>query len=138
MLQDEVASRITSKPGEADYGFLTVLVQFYCEASRLFRAPPSAFNPPPKVWSAVVRLAMRESPAAVVEDEEDFFRFVGAAFAQRRKTIFNNLKAYSAQHGAGRSPEEAFRRSQIDPKRRAETLSVGEFAALYKLYRAVS
>src|SRR5262249_9459143 len=93
MLQNEIVDRIISEPGSKDYGYLSVLVQYHCIAKKLFEVPPSAFVPQPKVQSAVVHLAVRSRPEIAVSDEESFFALVRAAFAQRRKTILNNLKA---------------------------------------------
>ena len=129
MLQREVVDRITSGPGGRDYGYLSVLVQYRCEATKLFEVPASAFKPPPKVESAVVRLRMLERPAVVVPDESRFFGVVRAAFAHRRKTIANNLKAASAL-GFSSTIEEALSRARIESRRRAETLSLQEFSAL--------
>jgi 16S rRNA (adenine1518-N6/adenine1519-N6)-dimethyltransferase len=122
MLQREVVDRITAKPGGKDYGSLSVLVAMYCESKRLFDVPPGAFRPVPRVVSSVVRLAFRATAAVDVPDEQRFFAIVRGAFAQRRKTIENNLRAM----GLGGLAELA----GIDPKRRAETLSVEEFASL--------
>jgi 16S rRNA (adenine1518-N6/adenine1519-N6)-dimethyltransferase len=130
MLQKEVVERITSGPGSRDYGYLSVVVQYYCEASKLFLVPPTAFEPVPKVDSAVVRLVFRERPAVEVHDEARFFAVVRACFAQRRKTILNNLKAATSQMNFSSSMEDALRAAGVEPKRRAETLSLDEFAAL--------
>ena len=130
MLQKEVVERITSGPGSRDYGYLSVVVQYYCEASMLFLVPPAAFAPAPKVDSAVVRLAVRERPAVEVHDEARFFAVVRACFAQRRKTILNNLKAAASQMNFSSPMEDALRAAGVEPKRRAETLSLTEFAAL--------
>jgi 16S rRNA (adenine1518-N6/adenine1519-N6)-dimethyltransferase len=132
MLQSEVVDRIAAAPGGKEYGYLSVLVQYYCIVTRLFEAPPSAFKPPPKVWSAVVRLVVREHPAVDVDDAESFFALVRAAFAQRRKTIANNLKAVVAIAMHPGLVELALERAHIDSRRRAETLSIEEFGALYR------
>ena len=132
MLQREVAERIVSEPGNKAYGYLSVMVQYYSLASKLFDVPPSAFAPSPKIWSAVIRLVVRERPVVEVADEAMFFALVRAAFAQRRKTIRNNLKA-AATRLEFRSPvESALEAASIDPRRRAETLSLVEFAELCK------
>ena len=135
MLQKEVADRITTGPGSRDYGYLSVLVQYRCKASKLFDVPPSAFTPVPKVWSTVIRLSVRESPAVHVENEKKFFALVRAAFAQRRKTILNNLKAASSALRFGQPVEQALEASSVTPQRRAETLSIEEFAALFAALR---
>ncbi len=132
MLQREVAERVVAEPGGKEYGFLSVLAQFYCETAKLFDVPPGAFRPAPKVWSSVVRLRVREQPAASVEDEALFIELTKVLFAQRRKTILNNLRA--GKKRIGLSPEVQIavllERLGLDPQRRAETLSVVEIAGL--------
>lgn len=130
MLQKEVADRITTGPGSKEYGSLSVMVQYYCIASKLFEVPPSAFTPAPKVQSAVIRLTVRERPAVQVADEARFFALVRAAFAQRRKTILNNLKAASRALEFSEPLDSALEAASVAPQRRAETLSLAEFAAL--------
>ena len=130
MLQKEVADRITTGPGGKDYGYLSVLVQYHCVASKLFEVPPSAFEPAPKVRSAVIKLTVRERPAVDVADQAQFFALVRASFAQRRKTILNNLKAASSALGLNQNLESALEAASITPQRRAETLSIEEFALL--------
>lgn len=131
MLQKEVADRITSEPGGKEYGYLSVMVQYYSEAEKLFEVPASAFAPPPRVRSAVIRLRVRERAAVEVGDEVKFFKLVRAAFAQRRKTILNNLKAAAKTLDVHTDVESALEAASIEPRRRAETLSLAEFAALY-------
>ncbi len=130
MLQKEVADRITTGPGSKEYGSLSVMVQYYCIASKLFEVPPSAFTPAPKVQSAVIRLTVRERPAVDVADEARFFALVRASFAQRRKTILNNLKAAARALEFSEPLESALEAASVAPQRRAETLSLAEFAAL--------
>jgi len=131
MLQKEVADRITTGPGSKEYGYLSVMVQYHCTTSKLFEVPPSAFTPAPKVRSAVIRLTVRERPAVEVADEARFFSLVRAAFAQRRKTILNNLKGAPKTLEFTQPLEAALEASSVSPQRRAETLSLAEFAALY-------
>lgn len=131
MLQKEVVDRITAGPGGREYGYLSVLVQLYCHASRLFDVPPSAFKPAPKVQSAIARLVSRQRLAVEVSDERKFIALVSAAFAQRRKTLANNLKAATGALKPERSYLEAIEAAGIDPRRRAETLSIDEFGSLY-------
>jgi len=130
MLQKEVADRITTGPGSKEYGYLSVMVQYYCFAKKLFEVPPSAFTPIPRVQSAVIKLTVRERPAVEVSDEAKFFALVRAAFAQRRKTILNNLKAASRAFEFSQPLESALEAASVAPLRRAETLSLEEFAAL--------
>jgi 16S rRNA (adenine1518-N6/adenine1519-N6)-dimethyltransferase len=133
MLQREVVERITAPPGSAERGYLTVLVEAFCVASALFDVPPGAFRPVPKVWSTVARLRARGGAAGVFEDGL-FLRLVGAGFAQKRKTIFNNLRSapadvrelVDAAGGAVSLLEDA----GIDPRRRAEALALAEWAGL--------
>lgn len=122
MLQKEVVDRLAAAPGGKDYGRLSVMVQYRCRVEKLFTVPPGAFQPPPKVDSAVVRLTPHTAPSVDVRDPEVFARVVQAAFSQRRKTLRNSLK--------GQVSAEAMTALGIDPVRRAETLSLQEFAAL--------
>jgi 16S rRNA (adenine1518-N6/adenine1519-N6)-dimethyltransferase len=128
MLQKEVAERITADPGSKKYGSLSIAVQYHTEAQIVIHVPRTAFHPVPDVDSAVVELKVREKPRVAVTDPEAFFRLVRAAFAQRRKTLRNSLI------GSRIFPVErldlAFERTGIVPSRRAETLSMEEFAQL--------
>ena len=132
MLQREVVDRIVAGPGGKEYGYLSVFVQLYCEAKRLFDVPPGAFRPAPKVHSSVVRLRPRSQLQVLIDDEVQFIQLVKTLFAQRRKTILNNLRA--GQTGLGlKDPSQiltALEESLIDPQRRAETLSIAELARL--------
>src|SRR5918911_2342279 len=134
MLQREVVERITAPPGTSERGFLSVLVEAYCETEALFDVAPTSFRPVPKVWSTVVQLRAHERLAAAVNDEALLWSVVSAGFAQRRKTIFNNLRAaldalrslIEMTGGAASLLENA----KIEPKRRAETLTLEEWARL--------
>lgn len=119
MFQKEVAMRIISGPGTKDFGILSVLVQYYYEGVYLFDVKKESFTPPPKVESGVVMLTAREK-LIPVKSEDSFKKIVKASFAQRRKTLRNNLK--------GILTAEKLNDSLFD--RRAETLSVEEFAEL--------
>ncbi|HWQ32585.1 MAG TPA: 16S rRNA (adenine(1518)-N(6)/adenine(1519)-N(6))-dimethyltransferase RsmA [Blastocatellia bacterium] len=132
MFQREVVERITAHPGGKEYGYLSVLTQFYCEAERLFDVPPGAFRPVPKVMSSVVRLRVRATPAVAVRDEAFFLELTSAIFAQRRKTVLNNLKAARARLRIDEAADlaAAIARAGIDPQRRAETLSLAEIGNL--------
>ena len=127
MLQKEVARRITAPPGGKDYGYLSVMVQLWTEARMLFTVPAGAFNPVPKVDSAVVTLRTLDHPSAIAKDYDFFEKIVSAAFSQRRKTLRNALRSSRliADEGIARLDEGG-----IDAARRAETLSVAEFARL--------
>ncbi|TVX85181.1 16S rRNA (adenine(1518)-N(6)/adenine(1519)-N(6))-dimethyltransferase RsmA [Paenibacillus agilis] len=130
MIQKEVAERMAASPGSKDYGSLTVAVQYYSEPEIVCTVPHTVFIPQPNVESAVIRLKVRENPPVQVNDEKLFFDVVQASFAQRRKTLWNNLKArYGAEAGI-EGLQGALETTGIDPKRRGETLSLEEFARL--------
>lgn len=121
MFQREVVERMVAKPCNTERGFLTVCVESAFDVERLFDVPPTAFRPQPKIWSSVVRLTPRSK---AVNDEEAFLRLVSAGFAQKRKTLLNNLK--SGYSNAG----EVLASAGIDPRRRAESLTLGEWTSL--------
>jgi 16S rRNA (adenine1518-N6/adenine1519-N6)-dimethyltransferase len=122
MLQREVVERMVAAPATADYGRLSVMLQYRFAMALALRVPAGAFTPPPKVESAVVRMAPLGAGRPIARDEPLFARLVAAAFSQRRKTLRNAVKALVS--------EGAFARASIDPTRRGETLSVKEFVAL--------
>jgi 16S rRNA (adenine1518-N6/adenine1519-N6)-dimethyltransferase len=134
MLQREVVDRITAPAGSSERGYLSVFVEAYCESEKLFDVSPRAFRPVPKVWSTIVRLRVRSCIAAEVKDEELLWQVVSAGFAQRRKTILNNLRSapvaiqelLKKRGGASIVLCEA----GIPPLRRAETLALEEWAAV--------
>jgi 16S rRNA (adenine1518-N6/adenine1519-N6)-dimethyltransferase len=126
MLQLEVAQRLCAAPGSRAYGGLTVLVALQASASMGFVVPSSAFAPRPKVESAVVRLDVQVAPRVAVDDRRLFRRVVLTAFGQRRKTLRNALGAGFGAEVAG----QLLARAEIDPRRRAETLTLEEFARL--------
>ena len=128
MLQREVAERIAAPPGGKSYGSLSVFTQLHCDVQLAFRVPPGAFRPPPKVDSAVLHLRVLREPRVPLADPRRFEKVVRAAFSQRRKMLANAV-------GAGLGlPLDVVRRAAaaagVDPTRRAETLSLSEFAAL--------
>ena len=127
LLQREVAERLAASPGTRAWGLLSVLLQQRAEVTVERRVPPGAFLPPPRVESAVVRVAFGP-PRSEVADPARFRRLVKAGFAQRRKTLGNALRA--ARLAPAARMEEALRAAGIDPRRRGETLSVEEWAAL--------
>lgn len=122
MLQKEVVERMGARPGGKEYGRLSVMIQVACAVQPLFTVGPGAFHPPPKVDSMVVRLVPYATPPVAIADRAAFALVVRTAFAQRRKTLRNSLKNLVAPEG--------FARLGIDPGRRAETLSLEEFALL--------
>jgi 16S rRNA (adenine1518-N6/adenine1519-N6)-dimethyltransferase len=128
MLQREVAERVAAAPGGRTYGSLSVLTQLYCDVRVALRVPPGAFRPPPQVESAVLHLTVRPEPRVSLPDERRFASVVRAAFAQRRKTLANALAG-----GLGLTADQvraAAAEAGLDPIRRAETLTIPEFAAL--------
>ncbi len=128
MVQKEVAERICAAPGKKDYGAISVLCQYYTEPELVATVPAGSFIPPPKVDSAVLKLKLREKPAAEPADEKYFFKVVKAAFAQRRKTLVNCLA-----NGLGidkNTAAKAITDCGISPDIRGERLSVQEFAYL--------
>jgi 16S rRNA (adenine1518-N6/adenine1519-N6)-dimethyltransferase len=125
MLQKEVVDRITAEPDSAHYGRLSVMVQYFCEPYNLMEVGPSAFDPPPKVDSAVVYLKPWETQPFVANDPGQFADVVAQAFSQRRKTLRNTLKSVISA--------EQMESIGINPQRRAETLSVEEFVKLSNL-----
>lgn len=127
MVQKEVAERMAAQPGGKDYGALSVAIQYYTEPRIAFIVPPTSFIPAPSVDSAVIVCKRRERPPVEVCDEALFFRVVKAAFSLRRKMLSNSLKNMgigSVQVGAW------LEQAGIDGKRRAETLSLEDFAKL--------
>ena len=137
MLQREVVERICAPPASSERGYLSVLVEAYCEREALFDVAPAAFRPVPKVWSTVVRLKLHPRPAVDVEDETLFWRLVSAGFAQRRKTIFNNLRSapgeLSSRIERADGAAHVLEAAQIAPQRRAETLTLEEWARLARM-----
>jgi len=131
MLQKEVADRIAAAPGTKDYGSLSIALQYYTEAETVMIVPRTVFVPQPNVDSAVIRLTKRKQPAVTVQDEAFFFEVVRASFAQRRKTLMNNL--VNNLQGIPKDKdllEQTLQEAGIDPKRRGETLTIEEFGRL--------
>ncbi|TJY38583.1 16S rRNA (adenine(1518)-N(6)/adenine(1519)-N(6))-dimethyltransferase RsmA [Cohnella pontilimi] len=129
MVQKEVAERMAAKPGGKEYGSLSIAVQYYCAPELVCTVPSGAFMPAPNVDSAVIRLTRRSEPAVSVPDEGRFFQVVHAAFAQRRKTLANNLSSLSGKERKGEL-SALLESCGVKPERRAETLSLEEFARI--------
>ncbi len=119
MLQLEVVDRMVAKPSTAEYGRLSVMCQYYCETTRLFNVPPSAFTPRPKVTSSVVRLIPRDSTMRCANDVKILETLLARAFSQRRKTIKNAMKSFL-------SPDDLTALS-LDPRLRPENLSPAQY-----------
>jgi 16S rRNA (adenine1518-N6/adenine1519-N6)-dimethyltransferase len=122
LLQQEVVQRITAPPGGGDYGRLSIMVQYRCKTQYLFHVGRGAFQPPPKVESAVVRLEPYTELPHRADNEHLFAQIVNQVFSQRRKTLRKSLK--------GLSEDRHFELVGIDPGKRPEQLSVGEFVTL--------
>lgn len=131
MLQKEVGDRIAAKPGTKEYGSLSIAIQYSTTAETVMIVPKSVFVPQPNVDSAVIRMLLRDHPAVSVKDERFFFHITKMSFAQRRKTLMNNLTS-GLPDGRKRKSDiaSALERARIEPSRRGETLSMDEFAAL--------
>ena len=126
MLQLEVGERIASPPGSKKYGSISVLLQTYMDITLEFRVPPAAFWPRPKVYSVVLKLVPLPSPRVPIADGKLYERVVRAAFSSRRKMLSNSLQSAFSKD----SVLKALELSSIDPKRRAETLTIEEFGTL--------
>ena len=133
MFQREVVERITATPGTSERGYLTVMVEAYMNVERLFDVPPTAFRPVPKVWSSVVRLIPKEKTEFDL-DPRLFESLVSTAFLQKRKTLQNNLK--QAVKLGITEPARMLDDAAIDPKRRAETLTIDEWQRLFAELRS--
>ncbi|MDG0823719.1 MAG: 16S rRNA (adenine(1518)-N(6)/adenine(1519)-N(6))-dimethyltransferase RsmA [Staphylococcus equorum] len=132
MMQKEVGERLNAQVGTKAYGSLSIVTQYYTETSKVLTVPKTVFLPPPNVDSIVVKLMKRQTPEVDIDDEDRFFKMTKAAFSQRRKTINNN---YQSLFVDGKANKEIIKKwletSDIDPRRRGETLSIKEFAKLY-------
>ncbi|WP_150285665.1 16S rRNA (adenine(1518)-N(6)/adenine(1519)-N(6))-dimethyltransferase RsmA [Rummeliibacillus sp. TYF-LIM-RU47] len=131
MMQKEVADRISAVPGTKAYGSLSIAVQYYMQAEVVMTVPKTVFMPQPNVDSAVLRLLRREKPPVEVINEAFFFEVTRSSFAQRRKTILNNLQS-QLENGKAKKEQilSALAEVNIDPTRRGETLSIVEFGRL--------
>ncbi|QQK74259.1 16S rRNA (adenine(1518)-N(6)/adenine(1519)-N(6))-dimethyltransferase RsmA [Salicibibacter cibarius] len=127
MIQKEVSERLAAVPGTKAYGSLSIAAQYYAEAEEIMSVPATVFMPRPNVDSMIIRFRIRNQPAVDVEDERLFFELIRAAFAQRRKTLTNNLRQWL---GKKADLQEVFQLAGLDGTRRAETLALEEFAAL--------
>ena len=139
MLQREVVERVLAPAGTTDRGYISVLVEAYCETEKLFDVAPGAFRPPPKVWSSVMRLKFRPQINPESTDDSLLWEVVSAGFAQKRKTILNNLR-----HTSGRLQEVIKRnggasivlcKANVDLQRRAETLTLEEWGKIVQAIR---
>lgn len=130
MIQKEVAERMAAKPNSKSYGSLTIAVQYYTEAKIVMTVPKSVFMPQPNVDSSILQLVMREEAPVHVENEEFFFNLVQASFAQRRKTLRNNLTSYFKEQYTKERINEILEGINMDGTRRGESLDMEEFALI--------
>jgi 16S rRNA (adenine1518-N6/adenine1519-N6)-dimethyltransferase len=131
MVQREVADRIAAKPGTRDYGLLSATAQLFARVEKLFTLPPGAFSPPPQVHSSVVRLTMAPRLEELQVEEEPFIAFLKLAFAQKRKTLANNLRG---QYDAD-TMRAAFKTAGVRADVRAEAMSLEKTAAVFRALR---
>lgn len=124
MLQLEVVERMAAKPGSKSYGRLSIMVQYYCQVEKLFNVPPSAFSPAPKVDSAIVKLTPHKKPPDALVSPEELTNLLRQAFAQRRKTLRNNLNNLISA--------EDLKSLDIDPGLRPENLSLDDYVRICK------
>lgn len=122
MLQKEVVDRITSQPGQASYGRLSVMIQYYCQVEKLFNVKPGAFQPPPKVDSAIIRFIPYKILPYKANDPLLFAEIVKKAFSHRRKMLRNNLAEWLQ--------EQDFQELKIDSSLRPEQLSINDYVNL--------
>jgi 16S rRNA (adenine1518-N6/adenine1519-N6)-dimethyltransferase len=128
MVQREVADRIAAEPGSRDYGLLSATAQLFARVDKLFTLPPSAFSPPPQVHSGVVRLTMAPRLDKLRVEEEPFIAFLKAAFAQKRKTLANNLRVQYDAVAIRAALKAAGLRADV----RAEAISLEKMAAMFR------
>jgi 16S rRNA (adenine1518-N6/adenine1519-N6)-dimethyltransferase len=128
MVQREVADRLAAQPGSSEYGLLSATTQLYTTVEKLFTLPPSAFTPPPKVHSTVVRLTVTPRLEGLHVPETAFIDFLKLSFGQKRKTLWNNLKAQYDSKSLRAAMEEVGVKSDA----RSEALSLDKTAALFR------
>jgi len=128
MVQKEVADRIAAEPGSSDFGMLSATTQLYARVENLFTLPPGAFSPPPKVHSSVLRLTIDPQQEKLGVAGDGFIDFLRLSFAQKRKTLWNNLKETYPEARL----KQALAEAHVKPTARAETLSLEESAAIYR------
>jgi len=128
MVQKEVADRLAARPGISEYGLLSATAQLYARVEKLFTLPPGSFSPPPKVHSTVVRLVLSPRLEKLRVSEAEFMQFLKLSFAQKRKTLWNNLRGRYGPEDLKR----AMTKAKIEPAIRAEALTLEESASLFR------
>jgi 16S rRNA (adenine1518-N6/adenine1519-N6)-dimethyltransferase len=131
MVQREVADRISAEPGSRDYGLLSATAQLFARVEKLFTLPPSAFSPPPQVYSSVLRFTMAPRLAELQVDGQPFVAFLKLAFAQKRKTLANNLRTRYDDKAIRAALKSVGLRSDI----RAEAVSLEKTAETFRALR---
>jgi 16S rRNA (adenine1518-N6/adenine1519-N6)-dimethyltransferase len=132
MVQREVADRIAAEPGSREYGLLSATVQLFARVDKLFTLPPGAFSPPPQVHSSVMRLTMAPRLEELQVEEGPFIAFLKLAFAQKRKTLVNNLRG---QYGA-EAIKAALKSARLRAEVRAEAVPLEKMAAVFRALQA--
>jgi len=132
MVQKEVADRLAARPRTSDYGLLSATAQLYAKVEKLFTLDPDSFSPPPKVHSTVLRLTLSPQLEKLRVNEAEFIQFLKVSFAQKRKTLWNNLKSRYASQDL----KKAMAKSKIDEAVRAEALSLEQSASLFRALTA--
>jgi 16S rRNA (adenine1518-N6/adenine1519-N6)-dimethyltransferase len=128
MVQKEVADRLAARPGTSEYGLLSATAQLYGRVEKLFTLPPAAFSPPPKVHSTVIRLVVSPQLETLRVKDSEFIQFLKMSFAQKRKTLWNNLKIkYSSE-----DLKRAMATAKVRDTARAESLSLQQSASLFR------
>lgn len=130
MMQREVADRVAAAPGSRDYGLLSATTQLYARVEKLITLPPGAFSPPPQVYSSVLRLTFAPRFAQLGVDPDGFIRFLRQSFAQKRKTLQNNLRAAGYEPGTLAAAADS-----ISLQARAEAVPLEVMARLYRAIR---
>lgn len=137
ILQRELVDRITAPPDSKERSFISVLVEAYCETEKLFDINPRSSSPAPKVWSSVVRLTLKREVGTAVSNDKLLWQVISAGFAQRRKTILNNLRnTPSSLHEIVRNHGGAaivLYQAKVDLQRRAETLTLDEWIRIVRV-----
>ena len=132
MVQREVADRLSAEPGSRDYGLLSATAQLFAGVENLFTLPPEAFDPPPEVYSSVIRLTVAPRVSELQIDPEAFLAMLKLAFAQKRKTLANNLKGRYDD----KAVRSALKEAGVRPDARAEALPLDRMAAIYRALKA--
>lgn len=133
MMQKEVGERISANPNTKAYGSLSIAIDYYTDAKTVQNVPKAVFMPAPNVDSIIVEMKTRKEPKVTVEDEDMFFRLTRGAFVQRRKTILNNyLSLFEDGKAHKLEINELLNDAGIEPRRRGESLSIEDFAAIYR------